>query len=341
LTAMVIFLYGADTYRSRQKLFELKRKFVEQKDQQGLSISSVQADDLSIDKVRRLILTGGLFAEKRMIILEDLLSAERNPQDREKNEIVVREIMSILKKSAEAKTKNGVSKDNIIVFWDNEVRLGELSPSQKKLYQFLKKKKYAEEFKPLNLREVKIWIKKEFEKQGIKIETKTIDLLANIYGNDLWSLKNETNKIVSLQNDSLNVHFEDLKNVIIPKTEQNIWRLIDALGRKNKVLALRLLSDQFENGAKIDYLLSMLTHQYRTIFRTKLCLKNSPVLSSRELAKRLKMHPYVCQKALEQEKNYTLEGLKKIYQQLLEIDLLRKTRPINPSVLLNLLIVKS
>lgn len=340
---MIIFLYGADTYRSRQKLLELKQKFIAQKDKQGLSVSIVQADDLFVDKLRKLILTSGLFAEKRLIIIEGIFKTKQTNQFQEKNKAIIEETINILKKSP-AILKKGtiIPKDNVIIFWDEEVREQELTSPQKKLYQFLKKKKYSEEFKPLKLHQVKDWIKKEFKKQGVKIEEKSVELLVDIYGNDLWSLKNEVDKLIALQNGTPSIiHFENLKNIILPKTEQNIWHLIDALGQKNKILTLRLLSDQLKNGASIDYLLSMLAHQYRTIFRIKSYIETNKVSSYYELANQLHLHPFVCQKGLQQEKNYTLEELKKIYQQLLEIDLLRKTRPINPGVLLDLLIIKT
>jgi len=84
----------------------------------------------------------------------------------------------------------------------------------------------------------------------------------------------------------------------------------------------------------------MLARQYKIILKVKFGIRNQP-LSSARLAKMLGLHPFVCQKALRQEKNYSLIQLKKIYRELLKIDLLRKTTRIEPEVLLDLLIVKN
>ncbi|MEG3071300.1 MAG: hypothetical protein RQM92_11225 [Candidatus Syntrophopropionicum ammoniitolerans] len=46
---------------------------------------------------------------------------------------------------------------------------------------------------------------------------------------------------------------------------------------------------------------------------------------SREIAKRLKAHPYVVQKITAQCKNYSGESLVRIFQSLLEIDVAVKT----------------
>ncbi len=349
---MVIFLYGPDTYSSKQKLSKLKQKFSQQKDKQGLNISAIQAGDLSVDELRKFVLTGGLFAEKRLIIIEGILSKiettpRRQTNGQQPSESLIQETINILKKSSAYFGKKTKDKNNIIIFWDREIKQKELTNSQQKLYQLLKKEKYAQEFKLLKPDQIKIWIKKETKKQGMEIEEKSVKFLMDICGNDLWTLKNELDKLAAasfspdLPKRESVIYLENLKDIILSKTEQSIWQLTDALGRKNKALSLKLLSDQLRNGTSVDYLISMLAHQYRTIFRIKSHLETNRFSSLYQLANQLNLHPFVCQKVLEQEKNYTLGELKKIYQRLLEIDFLRKTRPINPEVLLDLLIVKN
>lgn len=333
---MIIFLYGPDTYRSRQKLSALKQKFISQKDKNELNVSNiVYGNDLTVDELRKTVLTSGLFSKKRLIIIEGSLKNQVHKSTQKKTDTVTEETINILKKSRQ-------DKDNIIIFWEEEVKQKELTNLQKKLYQLLKKQKYAQEFTLLKPGQIKDWIKKEVEKQGIKIEQKATNLLTDIYGNNLWFIKNELDKLIAAQNNSFKIiQLKDLKNTVSSKVEQNIWQLTDALGQKNKKLALRLLCNQLKTGTNIDYLISMLAYQYRIIFRIKSYIKNNQIYSHYQLAKKLSLHPFVCQKGLQQEKNYTLEELKKIYNQLLTIDLLRKTKPINPEILLDLLIIKN
>lgn len=329
---MIIFLHGADTYRSRQKLFALKQKFINQQNKNELSISVVDAANLNIDELRKTMLSSSLFSEKRLIIIEKLLTGI-NKKDQEQTKALIQEAINILKKT---------NKNNILIFWEEKIQEKELNTEQKKLYQLLKKQKYAQGFKPLPLHQLNIWIKKQVEKNAMKIEDKAVDFLIDIHGNNLYVIKNELDKLIAAQPSTNSIiSLENLKNIILSKPEQSIWQLIDAIGQKNKKNALKFLSDQIKTGTNIDYLISMLAYQYRIIFRIKSYVQDNKIFSPYQLAKKLYLHPFVCKKGLQQEKNYTMEELKKIYRRLLDIDLLRKTRPINAEILLDLLILKN
>ena len=143
------------------------------------------------------------------------------------------------------------------------------------------------------------------------------------------AIENELNKLLFLKERKRLIKAEEVEKLIL-KTNQKIFKLIDAVGNKEKKTALKLLNEQVEAGIGIENILSLLIRQYSLILRLKISPK-----------KRMSVHPYVLQKALEEETKYSLEKIKKIYSELLKIDFLRKTRPIDPQILLNLLIVKT
>lgn len=347
---MIIFLFGPDTYRSKQRLLDIKREFIRKKDKKGFNVSVIQATDLTVDELRKVVLSSSLFSEKRLIIIKELLSKISKTRDSEEFKSLIEQIVNILKKTSKDKglpAQAGLPDrraGNVLIFWDLEIKEKELTPAQQHLYLLLRKEKYSEEFKFLSPAELKKWIKKQVSQQGLQIENSGINLLINIYGNNLWLLKNELDKLIAWQFKSegqQKISQHDVENIALPKIEQNIWRLVDALGQKNKTQALKILSDQFKNEVNISEIITILAHQYRTILRIKSYIETNQVLNHHQLAKKLSLHPFVCQKGLTQEKNYTLEELKKIYQQLLKIDILRKTKKIDSKALLDLLIIKS
>ncbi|MBU4369678.1 DNA polymerase III subunit delta [Patescibacteria group bacterium] len=334
---MIGFFYGSDTYRSKQKLMSLKKEFIRRKDQRGLNVSTIEGANLTLDELRKIFLSPGLFTQKRLLIINGILSQPFSKKILEEKEELFKEILRIVKKTRQ-------DKENSLIFWDEEIKEKLLNILQKKLYQTLKKEKYAEEFKLLKGLALKNWLKKQLIDKGFQIENQAIDLLINTHGDNLWLLKNEFDKLIAWQlscKKNRKICFSDIQSLILPKTEQDIWRLVDALGQKNKINALKILSDQFKNGVDISKIITLLAHQYRTILRIKSYLQNHRVFNQYQLAKILSLHPFVCQKGMAQEKNYTLEELKKIYQQLLKIDFLRKTRKIDSEMLLDLLIIKS
>ena len=334
---MIGFFYGSDTYRSKQKLMGLKKEFIRRKDQKGLNVSTIEGLSLTLDELRKTFLSPGLFTQKRLLIINGILSQSFSKKILEEKEELFKEILKIVKKTRK-------NQDNSLIFWDEEIKEKQLSLFQKEIYKLLKREKYAEEFKLLTGVALKNWIKKQVAQENILIENQVIELLIKTSGDNLWLLKNELDKLISwqlLSKKSQKICLSDVQNITPPEVERNIWRLIDALGDKNKLKALKILSDQFKNEVEISKIITLLIHQYRTILRIKSYLQTHSGINQYQIAKTLSLHPFVCKKGLIQEKNYTLKELKKIYQQLLKIDFLRKTRKINSEMLLDLLIIKS
>lgn len=319
---MVIFLYGPDTYSSRRKLYDLKKKFIEKKDRRGLNIAVFEASDLNIDSFRQAVLSQGLFTKKRLIIIENLLK-----QKREK--ILIQEILNYLRKIRK-------DEDNVVIFWEGTIELKNLSEEQKIIFDLLRQEKYSQEFPILKDIDLIKWIQKEVIKRGGKIQLEAAQFLSEKIGPDLWYLSNELDKI--LANKKV-ISFEDLKDLSYLRPEENIWLLVDAVGEKNKKRALKLLSDQIEIGTPFGWILSMLARQYRILLQAKEVMNSAQFVNHYQLAEKINLHPFICQKVIEQAKKYSLDELKKIYNQLLEIDIKIKTTSVEPEVLFDLLII--
>ena len=316
---MVIFLYGPDTYRSRQKLQAIEKRF---KDKKGFDTCRLEGADLTTDEFRKASLTSGLFSKKRLIVIENLLSI--NPSSQED---VVLEIIDFLKKP----------KGNIVVFWDAEIDGKKLTKSKYNLYQLLKREKYIQHFELLKPYRIKLWIRAEAVHSGLRLENSATSYLTRLFGANLWLIKNELNKLSAYSRKMITE--ETVKTLTSPHLNENIWDLVDAIGHKEKSRSLRLLSDQVKSGQSIDWIISMLSREFRLILKVKLFPENKK--STFQLVKALRLPSFVCEKLLAQEKNFNLGQLKKIYHELVRIDFLRKTTNIKPEVLLDLLIVKS
>ncbi|MCF7907181.1 DNA polymerase III subunit delta [Patescibacteria group bacterium] len=330
---MIIFLYGGDAYRIQQKLTLLKEKFISVRSQSKLNLSTFDLPKLNINELRVALLSKGLFSEKRMTILHNALTKKSNELFRKTIAHLV-ENYSLLQKDQK----------NIIIFQEGEIKLKDLGTEQKKLFSLLKREKFYPEFRPLTKAQAKKWAQDYAEKKKIKIEKRALDYIVDSLGNDLWAVKNELDKIKCSFKPTTKISLEKIKTTINTQPEENIWNLIEAFGQRDKKQASKLLIDQIEAGMGTDYMISMLAYQYRTILRVKSYLerkKRENFSSSQAMAKELGLHPYVFQKALNQQKKYDLSELKDVYRNLLEIDILKKTRQINAEILLNLLILKN
>lgn len=323
---MIIFLYGEDTFRSRQKLKELKEKFLRDVDSSGNSITVIDGETATVGAVREAVGAVSLFSSKRMIIIEKLL--------RNKSKKTQEEIRDYFKEAKSKKEKD----DNIIIFWDD---LAAKDAGKNKLFEFLKKEKYSQDFKLLSNTEVTSWVRKEIEKRDAKIKPQAALGLAGMFGGDLWQLNNEIDKLINYkqgENKDSVIDEEDVEKLARGKTDANIFALTDAISNKNKALALQLFEKEIGAGISESHLIFMIIRQFRILLQIKQCLEKG--YSSKKIISQLKLHPFIVQKGMSQAANFSFDVLKSIFRKLVEIDKKIKTGQASVREELSLLISK-
>ena len=309
---MLILLYGEDCFRSRQKLNEIIKQY-QDKNQIGLSLIRFKENDLDIDKIRQNIESVSMFDEKKLIILEDVF----------KNKIFFKDFSKYIKKN---KLKD--NQNIIVVLYQDGKLTGSAFKGQFSMF---------EEFKSLNNVETVNWLKKEISKNNIDINHGALIKLVSYIGNDLWQLNNEINKLDSYKNGKT-INEEDIDILVNVKIDTNIFNTLDALAKRDKKTAFKLLHEHLEQGENEIYLLSMFVYQVRTLIKLKDLIEKGTTYY--DLAKKSKLHPFVIKKSSEQLNNFSLEQLKKVYHRLLEIDLELKKGHIDGQVALDLLIAE-
>ncbi len=322
---MIIFLYGEDTYRSSQKLTQIKAKFLKEVDSSGVNLTTLDGAKLKFEEFNQEVKASPFLARKRMIIIRNLISENKSKE-------IQKEVAELLKQ-----TEQNAKDENILVFWESTSH--SKSKGKSALWARLAKEKFAEEFEPLRPAQLNAWVKKEVEKQVGKIDSQAIAFLAATVGNDLWQMANEITKLINYC-QAKPITITDIENLVKAKFDDNIFNLVDALGNNNKKLALKLMSDQFNLEEDEIYLLAMFIRQFRILLEIKDLLNEHPRMTKDLIAKELGIHPFVVQKALWQVKNFTMDKLKQIYQLLLELDFKLKTSQSKPKVLFDLFIAQ-
>jgi len=331
---MIIFLYGPDTFRSRQKLKQIKDKFIKEVDKSGLNIETLNGSTLETSEFEKAVSTPSFLAKKRLVIIEDLISKNKGQK--------------IQKEILEALDKNGL-KDTIIVFWESGLDGSKSKKSRSKtsakrsnlLFNRLKKEEYAQEFNLLAEGGVYRWTAAETKNRGGKIEPQALRLLTDLVGNNLWQMNSEIDKLLAFaKNQSITV--AAVESLVKTKLDDDIFKLTDALGQKNKEVALKLITDQLKSGTSPTELLAKITWQFKNLLLVKNFVeKNGDGYPSGRLTYQLGLHPFVIKKTMAQVKCHDPASLKKNYQRLLSIDYKIKTSQVDPEVLFDLLVIKS
>jgi len=306
---MLILLYGEDTFRSRGKLNEIIREY-QTKHKTGLNLIRFNESSLDFDKIKQSIGAVSMFDEKKLIILENIL----------KNKDFQERFFPYIKKN---KLKD--SQEIILVIYQE----GKIDVAIKRRVNLF------EEFKPLEGLDLANWTKKEITKHKVDIDQTSLKKLIAYVGNNLWQMNSEIGKLISYKAGG-SISEQDIDLLVKSKVDLNIFKTLDALARKDKKTALRLLHEHISQGENENYLLSMFVYQLRTLIKLKdLVEKGTPFYS---LAEKSGLHPYVVKKSSDQIRNFSLGQLKRIYQRLLEIDSGIKTGRIDGLTALDILV---
>jgi DNA polymerase-3 subunit delta len=309
---MVIFLYGPDTFRSRQKLNEIIGRY-KKIHKSGLSLKFFDFEKDSFEDFRDALKSSSMFREKKLLILKNLFSNQKAENDFLKN----------LKEISKSK--------EIILVYEKEV--DEKSPLAKEL----KKEAKFQNFELLEGERLKNWVKKEFQKYQAKISNEAIQKLINYVGSDLWQMENEIKKLVNFC-DKKEIKIKDIELLVKPKIETDIFKTIDAIAAKNKKRALSLIKEHLQVGDSPTYLLAMINFQFRNLLMIRDLIEGGKSLTN--ILRELDLHPFLIKKIYFLAKKFSLEDLKKIYQKIFEVDLNIKTGKIDPETALDLLIAE-
>ncbi len=306
---MIILIYGADSFRSKRFLQELKNKFINDVDPGSQSLDSIDGTSSNLQEIKDKLETGSLFVKKRFLIVDKIFS--------NKKEKLFDELEAYLGTLS-------ANQDNILVFYEEDInsKARPLKAKEKKLFNFLKNQPYSQEFLTLGPKALAIFIQKEAASLGKAISASGAERLAKANDNDLWLINGELRKLAFASQEKT-ISDNSIEASFSFKAADNIFALMDAIGKKDKKSGKRLLIEQYLAGASDEYLISMFGRQFRLLLQAKAAADNGQ--SADILVKELKLHPFAAKKAWEQSRNFSTEELKNLEKKLIKIDAANKT----------------
>lgn len=310
---MIIFIYGEDTYRLKEKTREIVEEY-RKVHKNGLSLKFVDfsKDESDIDSLKNDMRQVSMFKEKKLIVIG-------NP------------FLNIdIEKKVLEEAKNYAKSSDLFLFFNE----GEVKKSSS-LFKFLVKNAKCQEFSLLKGLKLKNWAEKQFILFKSKVNPIALQKLLFYTGNDLWRLNNEIKKLSSFKLKS-EVNPDDVGLLVRANIETDIFKTIDALAQKDKKTALSLLHRHLSKGDSPLYILSMISYQFRNLIVVKDLIERGNPYNL--IVKKSGLHPYVVKKNYYQAPLFTTSELKKIYQKIFKADLDIKTGRINPVIALDILI---
>lgn len=326
-TSMIIHLTGADTYRSHQRLRQLRQAFIAKHDPSGLNTVSLDGGAASTEDIRAAVTTTGFFAAKRFVAIdhydqkrsacppEQLLTAVRLAAGHDDVVVVVRdeppESSPTRRSRSRAKRPTGGAMD---------------IPSAK-----------VEQFNRLTGPELVRWIIGQAKSRGGRLSPALAERLAALGAGDTWRIANELDKLI-LHASGRPITDDDLEALVVSSAASDIFALTDAIGARQRATALRLVHQELAAGTHPLALILVLANHIRTLYAVRRAFDQAGGQST--TAQRLGLHPYVFQKAVRQAQFFTPDDLRLWHHRLADIDLDLKSTTLDAETLINLLIVK-
>ncbi len=311
---MFYLFHGDDEFTRSETLAELKRKMGDPA-MAELNISVLDGRKATLGEIKHACDAAPFFAQRRLVIVEGLLAGLKGEE--------LEELLEYLRQLPQTTRLVLVEEESVPK--DNPVR------------RLAEEQGFVKEFKKPRGGELSRWIEERVRKKGGKIERAAVEELAAFVGDDLRLLDREIDKLLAYVNWSRPIGVEDVRLLVSYVRAASVFKMVDALGQRDKRRAAKLLHRLLDEGEHPLALLGMIVRQFRIILQVKELSERG--LSTGEIAAKLGLPGFIVEKGLRQARNFSMERLEAIYGRLLEADVAIKTGRMDAALALDMLVM--
>ncbi|WP_273379584.1 DNA polymerase III subunit delta [Symbiobacterium thermophilum] len=181
----------------------------------------------------------------------------------------------------------------------------------------------AVECRPLKPEDAAMWAQRRAQSEGKRLGGQAAHLLVERVGTDLGLLARELEKLVLYVGPAGEIRAADVETMVSAVAETEIFRLSDAVLRRERARAVALLERLLQQVDHPLQLLSALTGRFRQLLLVKALAARR--LSPKEAAQLAHMHPYAYGKLAEHAATVDRAEIVRALKRLLEADLAIKS----------------
>ncbi|MGG3806428.1 DNA polymerase III subunit delta [Metabacillus fastidiosus] len=296
-------LFGEETYLLQSKKDEIIKSNLSVKET-TLNVSVHDARETSIQEVIDDCQMMSFLGGKRVIVVKDcyFLTTEKV---KEKIEHDIDRLQSYLESPNE---------ETVLILMVPYEKMD----GRKKVVKNMKKLTTIYEGKPLASYQLFDWFINYTKKERILISNEAINVLINYVGSNLFQLEQELKKMSLYIGKDKELQKEDVESLVSKTLEQDIFKLINSVVKKDLQQSFEILEDMFRQGENPIKIINLIARQFRIIFQVReLKLQG---LSKAEMASKLKHSPYVIGLSLDMIDSYQSKELLSILSKLSALD---------------------
>ena len=328
---MIHLLYGDDDFSLEEALSAMKQE-VQPPDLRDVNVTVLDGSQVSFDLLASTCSTVPFLAERRLVIVQGLLSLfERRPPSRSRLREAPQQGSPLAQWKPLAEYLPTVPPSTDLVFADG--RLSQPNP----LLALIRPHAKTRTFSLPGHGQLKQWIRMRAAAEKMEVEPAAVDELAETIGPDLRALAAELAKL-ALYHPGEAVRLQDVQELVSYTKEASIFAAVDAIIEGRLGNALTMVHNILQAGRPPAYVLTMIARQVRLLILAKdLSAQGVP---PGQQGPRLGLTGYPLRKTQEQQTRFRQQRLVEIHRKLLETDLSMKTAPVNEELLIDLLITE-
>lgn len=219
-----------------------------------------------------------------------------------------------------------------LVFVEEEI------DKRSKLFKKVKDIGYPAELKRQTEKELKQWIAAMLKKDGIQVTESTLEYLLLGTGEDMYTIRNEVEKLISYLGGRMVLTAEDIDAVCVPQITGKIFDMISAMSAKNQQKTLELYQDLLMLKEPPMRILFLIARQYNQFYQVKELTESGA--GQAEIAKAAGIQPFLVNKIRGASKNYTKAVLKEYLEACVDAEEGIKTGRLIDTLAVETLLIK-
>ena len=303
--------YGKEKYLVAQTRDKLKEALIPSGD--TMNYSYFEGKKTDIPEILELIQTMPFFNDYRLLVLDQTELGKKSNDD----------FLNALKEMPET---------TILLIIEDDV------DKRSKIYKYINKEGCAVSFETPKEKDLVLWVAQMLKKEQKKMTQKDIQLFLYKTGQDMFTIKNELEKLISYTKGREVIGAEDLEALTTAQTTNQIFVMLEAIAKKQRDTVLKLYYDLIELKESPFGILALLVRQCNQLLQTQSLLKAGK--SQGEMAKELKVPPFVAGKLKQQVRLFKREELYAMIKKCAVTDEGIKTGKITDRIGVELLLVE-
>ena len=335
VSALIQLLYGDDLVSVEDALASVTADSGPE-DLRDVNHISLRDDDLTPNSVAAAAFTVPFMADRRTVVVKDLLTRFERSSPR--------------RGSRRGSASSGRAARDPLGEWSGLVeQLDSMPPTTDLIFvdgglsrnnpmlRRLSPMSEVREFRMPSERDLPGWIANRAATIGVKIDRNACAVLADAVGRQPMLIDSELRKL-ALYRDGRSATSEDVREMVAYVREANIFQAVDAVIDGRTDVALRLVGRIMDDGSPAAYVMTMIARQIRLLLMANDLMTRGE--AQNEIGSRIRLSGWVLNKTLQQARRISRENLEYMHGQLVETDLLLKTKPIDEQLALEMLIAE-